>query len=97
MGLSVRAGQAVFGEEGCLKTLREGKAALLLIDNSISENARSKYESLGKRMNVPVIILRTGMLEESTGRPGRAMAVRPGGLAEQMSHCLEASGQQVDA
>ena len=32
MGLCVRAGQAVFGEDSCMKAVREGKTALLLTD-----------------------------------------------------------------
>ena len=96
MGLCVRAGQAVFGEEWCLRAMREKKAALLLIDSSISKSTRSKYEVLGKRIKVPVIMLKPGMLGESTGHPGRVMAIRPGSLADQIIHCLESSGQRVD-
>ena len=32
MGLTVRAHQATFGEDGCLKALRKGQCALLLAD-----------------------------------------------------------------
>ena len=96
MGLCVRAGQAVFGEESCLKAVREDRAALLLTDESISENSREKAESLCERKGVPVIRLRPGLLEESTGRPGKVMAVRAGGFAEQMIRLTENSGGQED-
>ena len=89
MGLCVRAGQAVFGEEGCLKALREDKAALLLMDGAISDATCGKYESLCRRKDIPAVRLRPGLLAESTGRTGMAMAVRTGGLAEQIRACLD--------
>ena len=98
MGLCVRAGQAVFGEDSCLKAVRENRAALLLIDESISENSRRKAEPLCERNGVPVIRLRPGLLEESTGRPGKVMAVRAGSFAEQMIRLAgENAGQNKQA
>ena len=35
MGLSVRAGQAVFGEDGCLRLLRSDGCGVLLMDETI--------------------------------------------------------------
>ena len=84
MGLCVRAGHAVFGEDSCMKEIREERAALLLMDESISENSRQKVTPLCDRKGVPVFRLQPGLLEESTGRPGKVMLVRTGGFAEQM-------------
>lgn len=97
MGLCVRARQAIFGEDACLRAIREEKAELLLLDNGISKSNGRKYETLGKLKDVPVIRLRSGLLEESTGRPGRAMAVRGGSLAEEILNCLQASQPETDA
>ena len=49
MGLCVRAGHAVFGEDSCMKEIREERAALLLMDESISENSRQKVTPLCER------------------------------------------------
>ncbi len=89
MGICVRAGQAVFGEEGCLKALRTGQAALALLDGGISDGSAEKFERLGERERIPVFRLPDGLLQEATGRPGRVMAVRPGGFAEQMTGILK--------
>ena len=35
MGLCVRARQATFGEDGCLKSIRGGGCAVLLLDLSL--------------------------------------------------------------
>ena len=88
MGLCVRAGQAVFGEDGCTKSLRGGQCGALLLDGEASEATREKYQALCERNAVPFIRLPEGMLEMATGRPGVAMAVRKGNLAEQILGCL---------
>ena len=84
MGLCVRAGQTVFGEDGCMKALRNGDCAVLLMDGDISPRTEEKYRRLCLRTGVPVVKLPAGWLEEATGRPGMAMAVRTGRLAEQL-------------
>ena len=88
MGLCVRAGQAVFGEDGCRKALVQGKCGLLLTDGNISLNSRKRYEELCERTATPMRVLPPGLLEEATGKPGAAMAVKPGSFSEQMIRCL---------
>ncbi|MBR3098880.1 MAG: hypothetical protein IKH18_04870 [Clostridia bacterium] len=88
MGLCVRAGQATFGEERCLKDLRSGQCGLLLLDAGISKSAEERYQGICEREGIPMKKLPEGWLEEATGRPGMAMAVRAGGFAEQMAGCL---------
>ena len=43
MGLCLRAGQAVFGEEGCRSAIRNGSCGVLLLDRGISEGSGKKY------------------------------------------------------
>ena len=84
MGLCVRARQATFGEDGCLKAVRGGTCAVLLLDSGASKATRDKYSGACANANVPLRMLPEGLLEEATGRPGMAMAVKPGGLADQL-------------
>ena len=88
MGLCVRAGQAVFGEDGCRRAVAEGRCGILLTDAEISQSARRHYEELCRREGIPTAVLPAGMLGEATGRPGKAMAVRDGNFAEQIRRCL---------
>ncbi len=90
MGLSVRAGQAVFGEDGCLKTLRAGQCGVLLLDRGISPAAADRYRGICERQGIPLAVLPEDLLEDATGRPGRAMAVKAGSLAESIKGCLQA-------
>ena len=94
MGLCVRAGQSIFGEDSCLKALRAGQAALLILDDGISEKSAEKLERVCEREKIPRVRLAKGLLEQATGRPGMAMSVRSGSFAEQMIRCLDEAGQQ---
>jgi len=84
MGLCVRAGQAVFGEDGCRKAIEKGRCGILLADGNISENSRKRYEDLCERTGTRMGLLPPGMLAEATGKPGAAMAVKPGSFSEQI-------------
>ena len=68
LGLSVRARQAVFGADGCLKTLQKGEGGLLLMDESLSFRMKEKYQAACRRANVPAAMLPEGLLEEAAGR-----------------------------
>lgn len=95
MGLCVRAGQGVFGEDSCVKALRSGQIGLLMLDGDISDSAAERYEHLCERERIPVRRLPAGLMAEATGKPGKAMAVRTGNFADQMIGCLEQGGQNA--
>jgi len=85
MGLCVRAGQAVFGEESCLKAIAAGQCGALLIDGAISPGSREKYERACRQSGVPLILLQEGLIGIATGRPGMAMAIRKGSFSERVT------------
>ena len=88
MGLCVRAGQAVFGEDFCRRAVSGGQCGLLLLDGNISANSRKRYEDLCAHTGTRMAVLPPGILEEATGKPGAAMAVKEGSFSEQMIRCL---------
>ncbi len=88
MGLCVRAGQASFGEEGCRRSILTGQCGILLADGGISENSRKRYEELCRRTGTRMALLPQGLLQNATGKPGAAMAVKQGTFSEQMISCL---------
>ena len=89
IGLCTRAGQGTFGEDGCMKAVRTGKCALVLLDAGASEATRAKYEGVCRNAGVPLFILPEGLPGDAAGRPGVAMAVKPGGLANQLMRLLQ--------
>ena len=94
MGLCVRAGQAVFGEDGCRKAIQNGECGILLADGGMSANTRKRYESVCSRTETQMAELPEGLLEEATGRPGAAMAVKKGHFAEQIAGMLADAGEE---
>ena len=89
MGLCVRAGQAVFGEDACRKAITAGQCGILLADGDMSRNTRERYERVCEVTGTEMAVLPVGLLEEATGRPGAAMAVKAGSFAEQISCCMK--------
>ncbi len=88
MGLCVRARQAVFGEDGCMKTIRGGNCGVLLLDSGASKATQEKYRGVCQNANAPLELLPEGLLHDATGKPGVAMAVLKGGLANQIRQQL---------
>ncbi len=84
MGLCVRARQAVFGEDGCMKTIRSGQCGVLLLDSGASKATQDKYRGVCMNADTPLELLPDGLLHDATGKPGVAMAVLKGGLANQI-------------
>ena len=94
MGLCVRARQATFGEDGCLKSSRCGVCAVLLLDSGASKATQDKYRGVCDNAGVQMALLPRGLLQDATGRSGVAMAVAPGGLAEQIRQNLPVEGKE---
>ena len=91
MGLCVRARQAVFGEDGCMKTIRGGNCGVLLLDSGASQATRDKYRGVCANANTPMVELPQGLLHEATGKPGMAMAILKGGFANQVTQMMNAT------
>ena len=89
MGLCVRARQAVFGEDGCMKTIRAGNCGVLLLDSGASPATRDKYRGVCANANTPMVELPQGLLHEATGKPGMAMAILKGGFANQIQQMIK--------
>ena len=87
MGLSVKAGQAVFGQDGCLKNIRGGTCSLLLVEETASENTKDMYERACRVNGTRLCYLPGGMLLAATGRPGVAMALKEGAWLSSCGSC----------
>lgn len=89
IGLCVRAGHGIFGEDSCLKALRSGQAELLLMDGDISNNSAERYRRICQQGDIPFFTLPAGLLAKATGKPGKAMAVRTGNFSGQIKALLK--------
>ena len=83
LGLAVRAGQAALGSSLALRDIRDGRAAVVLIDEGASENTRKKLGDACAFRRVPCLTVPSGWIGESCGKSDRmAVSVRRGGLAD---------------
>lgn len=82
IGISVRAGQAIFGEDSCMKALRAGQCAVLVTDAALSPSVKEKYAGVCQRANVPMAELPEGVLDTATGKSAMAAAIRKGSLGD---------------
>jgi hypothetical protein len=51
MGLCLRARQAVFGEDGCMKTIRGGNCGVLLLDSGASKTVKIVFTPLNQNVS----------------------------------------------
>ena len=89
LGLCMRAGQVVSGQEACVAAIRGGECALALLDAGASAGTRKKISDACAYRNVPLHILPEGEIDRACGREGRMVAaVKPGALCAQMMRML---------
>lgn len=82
MGLATRARQCVFGMDGCLSAMRSGEAALLLVEETISPGSLEKYRAAQAVHAAAWAMLPPSAIHAATGKPGVAMVLKHGGLAD---------------
>ena len=88
LGLCVKAGNAVFGEDLCLAAIRAGHAGLVAVDEGASENAVKRYTDACRFYRVPLARTPEGFIEESTGKKGRIAVAITGGFAKGLRSSL---------
>ena len=89
IGLCMRARQLVLGTDMTLRTVRDGRAAVLLMDAGASDNLRKKLKDASAFHHVPLAELPEGLLDRACGQEGKmAAAVLSGTLAEQVRQAL---------
>lgn len=93
LGIAVRAGQAVFGEDSCMKALRNGQCGALLMDEAISDTVREKYNGVCERAGARSMILPAGTIQTATGHSGMAVAIRKGNLGNRLQEIMETEDQ----
>ena len=89
LGLCMRAGRVISGQEACVDLARQEQAALVLMDAGASENTRKRITDACHSHNVPLYELAEGALGQSIGKKGRMMvALKPDGMAQKLLSLL---------
>ena len=82
LGLCMRAGRLVSGEDAVLTAIRRGTARLVIVDASASENTRKMFADSCAYYGVERLIAPGDALGAAIGKPGRkAVAVTDDGFA----------------
>ena len=90
LGLCMRAGRIISGQEACVDLIRREEAALVLLDGSASENTRKRILDACHSHSVPAWELGNGALGRAIGKRGRmVIALKPDGMAQNLLSMLE--------
>ena len=90
LGLCMRAGRSVSGQEACVDLIRRGEAALVLLDGGASENTKKRIIDACHSHDVPGWSLSENALGQAIGKRGRmVIALRDDGMARNLLSLLE--------
>lgn len=91
LGLSMRAGKLVSGDEGVLKAVRSGEAKLVIIALDASANTKKKFSDKCQSYHIPIVQLCTrSELGSSIGRENRVIvAITDQGFVKLIQQALE--------
>lgn len=90
LGLAMRAGKLVTGEELTLKDIRANKAKFVFVAQDASENTRKKIKDKISYYNVPVSELFSQFeLSQAIGRPRMVIGVTDAGFATKIKELLK--------
>ena len=90
LGLCMRAGRLVSGQEACVDLIRQGQAALVLVDAGVSDNTRKRLVDASHSHDAPLYELSEGALGGSIGKKGRmVVAMKADGMADKLLSLLQ--------
>ncbi len=90
LGLCMRAGRIVSGQEACVALIRSGEAALCLMDACASDNTRKRLTDACHTHDVALYELSEGALGQSIGKKGRmVIALKADGMSQKLITLLQ--------
>ena len=90
LGLCMRAGRVISGQEACVELARQEEAALVLMDEAASENTRKRISDACHSHNVPLYQLSEDLLGCAIGKKGRmVVAMKADGMAQKLLTLLK--------
>ena len=93
LGLCMRAGRIVSGQEACVDLIRRKEAAVVILDGGASENTFKRIADACHSHDIPGWVLSEGALGNAIGKRGRmVIALKDDGMARNLLSMLE--GQQ---
>lgn len=92
LGFAMKAGKLISGGFAAERAIKRGKAKLIALDETASENTKKQWRNACAYRAVPLITVK--FLAEAIGKPGRLVAaVTDGGFSEML---LENSAYNIN-
>ena len=90
LGLCMRAGRIISGQEACVDLIRSGECALTLMDAAASDNTRKRITDACHSHDVPLYEVSADGLGCAIGKKGRmVIALKPDGMSEKLLTLLK--------
>ena len=90
LGLCMRAGRVISGQEACVDLARQEEAALVLMDAAASENTRKRVADACHTHGVALYELSEGLLGHAIGKNGRmVVALKADGMSGKLLELLK--------
>lgn len=85
LGLAMRAGKLITGEELTIQAIRKSKAKLVIVSTDASENTQKKLTDKSQYYKTPCIIaLSEDEVIAAIGKPRKVLAVVDNGFAKKI-------------
>lgn len=93
LGLCLKAGKLITGENLVLDAIRKGKAKYVFVANDTGKATKKKILDKSKYYNVPVsLVLSSNDLVEALGKPRKIIAISEQGFAKKIQELLNEKG-----
>lgn len=91
LGMAMRIGIVITGEDACVDKIRKKQAAIVLVDEDASENATKRYTNACFSHQAQMATLPKGMLARAIGKDGRmALVITKHDLASKLIELTDA-------
>lgn len=89
LGLAMRAGKLISGEELVIKSIRNQRADLVLVAQDASENTKKKIKDKSKYYEIPCTDFFTSEeLSQSIGKPRMVIGILDKGFAKKIEELI---------
>lgn len=89
LGLALKAKHLVPGADQSLRLVKEGKAALVLLDENASNNTKKRLQDACAFRKVNCLMVSPGLLGNACGKAEMmCAAIKKGGFSEQIKYLL---------
>ena len=90
LGLCMRAGRIISGQEACVDLIRAGEAAVVLLDAAASENTRKRVTDACHSHTTALYEMSEGALGHAIGKKSRmVIALKPDGMSDKLLSMLK--------